>query len=211
MNKLPSTKQKLLNVLKKTQPCTIDGVMLHFSISEVAVRKHLGELERQGFIERRTLKQKIGRPLHEYRLTDKGHSTFPNQYEQLPVELLKDLEAVQGREAVHAVLNRRKEREQAHFDEAFQVDDFDEKIAQVTGIQNEKGYMVEAEQKDEGLYELTHYHCPIIKLAEEYGQVCLNEKEVFTNIFAPGHVEQQSCITKGDGVCKWTIKETKEG
>src|SRR5690625_2895462 len=111
MNKRTPTKQKLLNILKRDQKLTIKEIMAYFSISEIAVRRHIHELIQQGFLEKQSMKQKIGRPYYTYDLTEKGHATFPNENETLPLEILQDLEAVQGKQAVKSVLAQRMERE----------------------------------------------------------------------------------------------------
>ncbi|MFA1821383.1 helix-turn-helix transcriptional regulator [Virgibacillus oceani] len=207
MKKMTSTKQKLLNILKKDGVSTIGEIMEGFTISEIAVRKHIHELEQQGFIKKNTVKQKLGRPHHTYELTGKGHGTFPNQYEQLPVELLHDLEELQGKEAVEALLSKRMEREQEEMERTVGQESFEEKVNKVAGIQNEKGYMVEIETFDDGDYIFTNYNCPISNIASAYNQVCANEKKVFEEVFDTSEVVSQTCITKGHNFCRWVIKK----
>jgi predicted ArsR family transcriptional regulator len=209
MKKITSTKQKLLNKLKKSGVCTISEIMDSFTISEIAVRKHIHELEQQGFIKKNTIKQQLGRPYHTYELTGKGHGTFPNQHEQLPVELLRDLEELQGKEAVEELLARRMEREKSEMKKAVGGDIFDEKIGKVADIQNQKGYMVELDQSEDGDYIFTNYHCPIANLATAYNQVCKNEKKVLEEVFNSREVISETCITRGDNFCKWVIKKPK--
>ncbi|HLR09488.1 MAG TPA: DeoR family transcriptional regulator [Bacillota bacterium] len=210
MIKRTPTKQKLLNILKKDQEPTIDDIMQYFTISETAVRRHINELERQGFVKRKTIKQNLGRPYHVFTLTKKGHDTFPNQYETLPVELLHDLEDLQGKQAVNALLKQRMKREKKEFSKRIQSTDFDEKVAEVARIQDEKGYMVEVEPMSDGGYEIKHFNCPIANIAAEYRQVCSNEKKVFANIFSSSDVQHHNCITQGDHYCKWTISKPKK-
>ncbi|GAB3803603.1 helix-turn-helix transcriptional regulator [Virgibacillus kimchii] len=209
MKKITSTKQKLLNILKKSGVCTIGEIMDSFTISEIAVRKHIHELEQQGFIQKNSVKQRLGRPYHTYELTGKGHDTFPNQYEQLPLELLQDLEELQGKEAVDALLAKRMEREKNEMEKEVGKSIFDEKVSKVADIQNEKGYMVELDQSEDGSYIITNYHCPIVNLATAYNQVCRNEKKVFEKVFNTKDVVSETCITKGDNFCKWLIKKPK--
>jgi len=68
-----STKDKLLEVLKMNQELTIKEMMENFTISEIAVRKQLHELVREGFVLRKKNPNEIGRPFYTYLLTDKGH------------------------------------------------------------------------------------------------------------------------------------------
>lgn len=209
MKKHASAKEKLLNVLKKDHESTIKDIMVYFTISEIAVRRHLRELEQQGFVKKEVVKQDIGRPYHVYLLTEKGHQTFPNQYEQLPLELLKDLEDIQGKQAVTDVLAKRMEREKELFKEHIKSDDFDEKIAAVAEIQDEKGYMIEYKKTAKGDYEVTNYNCPILNIASSYRQLCSNEKKVLSEVFTHSDVISETCITRGDHYCKWIITKPK--
>ncbi|SHG42261.1 helix-turn-helix transcriptional regulator [Ornithinibacillus halophilus] len=205
------TRQKILTVLKKDHQLTIDELVDHFTISEVAIRRHIHELEKQGLIKKNTIKQKIGRPYYTYELTKEGHQTFPNQYEKLPVELLQDLEELHGEQAVADVLRRRMEREKKEFETRISTDDFDQKVKEVAEIQDEKGYMVEISKDEEGNYEMKNFNCPISNIASCYKQVCSNEKTVFSEIFRDSEVVTQTCITSGDSFCKWMIKKPNTG
>lgn len=207
MKKRQSTKEKLLYILKKDQTRTIRELMVYFTISEIAVRKHLNELERQGFIQSEVVKQKIGRPYHTYQLTDRGHQTFPNQYETLPLELLADLEVLQGKQGVYDLLNKRMIREQASFLKEVKHYNFDEKVAEIAKIQDEKGYMIEYDKQEDGSYEMINFNCPIINIASAYKQICLNEKKMLGNVFTDSVVASETCITNGDHFCKWTISK----
>ena len=211
MKEHTSTKLKLLQVLKKQHTSTMREIMPHFSISEIAVRKHMNVLLREGFIQEEAVKQDIGRPYYVYTLTKKGHQTFPNHFEQLPVELLQDLEEVQGREAVTQVLEKRMHREIDAFKEALRSDDFDGRMEEIARMQDENGYMVEFVKQEDGSYEMRNYHCPIINISSKYREICANEKQTFSEIFPKSKVLAHTCITEGDHVCTWTISSPKQG
>lgn len=210
MKELTSTKLKLLQILKKEHTSTMREIMRHFSISEIAVRKHMNVLLRERYIDEEAVKQDIGRPYYEYTLTKKGHQTFPNHFEQLPIELLQDLEEVQGKEAVHQVLQKRMEREIDVFQQALDANTFDEKVEEMARMQDENGYMVEFVKLDDGSYEMRNYHCPIINIASTYKEICANEKQTFSALFPQSKVLAHTCITEGDHVCTWTISNPKE-
>ncbi|MGJ9457491.1 helix-turn-helix transcriptional regulator [Oceanobacillus sp. CF4.6] len=205
MSKRTPTKEKLLVVLKKKNCLTIGAIMEHFTISEIAVRKQIHELVQQGLIKQKTNKQKIGRPFLTYDLTEKGHETFPNQYKQFPVELLQDLEELKGKQAVHELLNKHTDRDKISLTKAIQSDDFDEKIAEMTSIQNKKGYMLEVEKTKSGDYKINNYNCPVANIASCYHQMCTNEKKLYEEVFPKSEVEAHSFIAKGEPICRWTI------
>lgn len=209
MKKLAKTKQRLLNLLKKDREMTIEEIMVHFTISEIAVRKHLRELENDNYIEKTSVKQKIGRPYHLFKLTKNGHQLFPNQHEQLPLELLKDLEVIKGREAVSQLLEQRMKREKVYLTEETTSTDFAGRIAKVAEIQDDKGCMVEVQENESGDYEIIHYNCPIANIATTYHEICSNEKNMYKDVFPESEVISSSRITAGDHCCKWIIKKPK--
>jgi len=206
-----TTKEKILHILKKDSEIAIKDLMDYFSISEVAIRRHLNDLIRQGFVKDRIVKQDIGRPYHLYSLTGKGHDTFPNQYDQLPIELLKDLESLQGKNAVTELLLKRKKREEEEYSSQLQDEEFDEKIKKIVDLQEEKGYMMNIEKKADGGYEIKNFNCPIYNLASSFGQICTNEKEMYATLFPRSKVTAHSCMTKGEKYCRWVITKPEEG
>lgn len=210
MNKRTPTKQKLLNILKKEHQSTIKDIMVYFEISEIAVRRHIHELEQKDFIKKQSIKQDIGRPYFIYELTNKGHATFPNENNTLPLELLQDLELLQGKQAVNDVLSQRMKREREQFLEAADSKEFDQQIAAITKLQDEKGFMIEYDQTVHGDYEIKNFNCPIINIASTYQQVCANEKKVLTDVFPNSEVRSGACIATGEKFCKWTITKPSD-
>lgn len=209
MNKRTPTKQKLLNVLKKEHQSTIKEIMVSFEISEIAVRRHIHELEQQGFLRKRSIKQEIGRPFYTYELTQKGHATFPNENRTLPLELLQDLEHLQGKQAVNALLAQRMDREREQFIAITNNKSFDQQIDAITNLQDEKGFMIECDQTAQGDYEIKNFNCPIINIATSYQQVCANEKKVLKEVFPSSKVLSKSSLATGEKYCKWVITKPK--
>jgi predicted ArsR family transcriptional regulator len=208
--KIKSTKDRLLLILKKHHAISMDEIMEFFTISEPAVRKQLHDLESNDLVQKRKQKNTIGRPSYTYALTKKGHKLFPNQNERLPVEILKDLEALQGSEIVGAVLYKRMEREEKHLSEVLAGKDVEEKLQNLVEVQNESGYMFELKHTEEGNYVLVNYHCPIANIASHYKQVCSNEKKMFNHVFPEGKVTLESYITNGSPVCQWLVNIPKK-
>lgn len=76
----------------------------------MAVRKHIHRLEKDGLIRSEHHKQSIGRPIQRYCLTSKGNRLFPNNYESISVEFLKDIQAIHGDESINQLFKKREER-----------------------------------------------------------------------------------------------------
>lgn len=210
MKKRKTTKDKILDVLKKETELSIKGLAEYISISEVAIRRHINDLIRQHLVREEEIKQEIGRPYSVYSLTSKGHQTFPNQYEQLPIELLQDLEQLYGKEAIDDLLLQRREREQEEFLHYLRDKNFDERIVKLIEMLESKGYMVDYEKTEEGDYEIKNFHCPIFNLSSKYNIVCHNEKQMYQNIFPESEVTDLSCMSKGNNLCYWVITKPEQ-
>lgn len=207
--KRKSTKDQLLFVMKKEGESTIKNIMIHFTISEIAIRRHLRELIRQGFITEKSVKQKLGRPFHKYKLTSLGHDTFPNQDNSLPLEILKDIESTLGKEAVSKVLKERKSRESDSYEAELVGKTFDDQIEKVAEIQDKQGYMVEYSENSDGSYNIVNYNCPVYSIASSYNEICHNEKDVLQKTFPNSKVVSDSRIIDGKKNCCWTISKPK--
>lgn len=205
MKKKATAKEQLLLVLKKEDECGMKDIMKHFTISEIAIRRHLRELISRGFVEERSVKQEIGRPFHKYKLTTLGHRTFPNQDNKLPSEILADVESTLGKEAVSKVLEQRKNREIWAYQSEISGKSFDEQIKKIAEIQDSEGYMVEWTKNKDGSYEIINYNCPIYSIASTYNEVCVNEKDVLQKTFPSSKVISHSRIVDGKKDCSWTI------
>ena len=207
MKRKQTTKDQLLLVLKKEGESTMKAIMKHFTISEIAVRRHLRELITQGFLVERSVKQEVGRPFHKYKLTSVGHETFPTQDDSLPLELLIDIESTLGREAVSTVLEERKKRESYSYQNEIPGRSFDEQIEKVAELQDAEGYMVEYTKNLDGSYEIVNYNCPVYNIASSYDEVCHNEIDVLQKTFPNSEVISHSRIIDGKKNCCWTISK----
>ncbi len=210
MDKRMTTKEKILYILKKDGEVSMKELAGYFTISDIAIRKHVQALLWDGFIKKRQERQEIGRPYHLYSLTKKGHHTFPNQYDQLPVQLLEDLEKLEGREVVDNLLRFRKQQEEEELARQLPEDDFDERLETLIKLQEDKGYMIDYAQLPNGDYELKIFNCPIYNLASEFHQVCDNEKTMYQNLFPKSEVKITSNLAKGEKYCSWVISKEKE-
>src|SRR5690625_1912656 len=110
MSKQQTTRQTIVELLKKNQEVSVSGLKEHLDITEMAVRKHLIKLEAEKYITSRYVRQPMGRPEIYYSLTIKGHEKFPNNYDKIVVELLQDIHENMGEEAIDLLFKNREQR-----------------------------------------------------------------------------------------------------
>ncbi|HEX2081225.1 MAG TPA: ArsR family transcriptional regulator [Longimicrobium sp.] len=71
---------------------TISDLAPRLGISRNAVRAHLDRLEAEGLVRYQVVRRGVGKPAHEYRLTDTGEAEISRAYLPLLVQLLALLE-----------------------------------------------------------------------------------------------------------------------
>lgn len=207
MIRLSSTPQQILGLLKKYHKLSINDLKHHLQITDMAVRKHIARLEKEGFIRSYQVKQPVGRPITYYQLSNTGENLFPKKYSLMTIEFLQDIEEMYGIEAIHALFENRENRLQQKYETTISKNEnLQEKVKELEKIQNEHGYMAEARQLNEQEFELTEYNCPIYHVAQRYKKACQCELSLFKRVLGVQQIERVSCISEGDHCCKYSIK-----
>ena len=204
-----STRDQILGLLKVNKQLTVSEMANQLDITEMAVRRHLNTLERDNIISTTLVRQAMGRPTNVYYLTKTGQEMFPRNYATLTVDLLRDLEDINGKEVVEQLFERRKERmKEKYGSRIMDHKTLDEKIAELARLQNEQGYMVEWEKDTDGSYIFKEYNCPISQIAKEYPVACECEQELFKELLNTEEIECEACMATEDVPhCYYKIKE----
>lgn len=201
-----STKDKILELLKKETNLTVSELSKCLGITEMAVRKHLTVLERDSLLTITEVRQPMGRPLQVFSLSSQADELFPNSYETLAIEFLQDLKDVHGEEIIDTLLEKRSERQKNNYLPQMQNKNFGEKVHQLKEIQLKKGYMAELNKLNDDTYELIEYNCPIFTVAKQYKKACTCETNMFKNVLGTQHVKRVTCKTDDEDHCRFLIK-----
>ena len=205
-------KKKLLYYLKIMQQARLEELANVMKISRMAVHKHLAALQKRGLVEGVETRGHVGRPRMVYQLTTRSKTVFPRSYSAIASYALDFIERNMGKEAVQKVLHERQNELFDQYYKRLKDLDFDERVRQLAKIRDEEGYMAESkkESKSGGKYVLFEYNCPIIQIAEKHWEACLAETELFEKLL-DADIDTTHRAAKGDLVCRFAIKERKEG
>jgi predicted ArsR family transcriptional regulator len=205
-------KKKLLYYLKIMQQAGLEELANVMKISRMAVHKHLAALQKRGLVEGVEIRGHVGRPRIAYQLTSQSKTVFPKSYSAIASHALDFIERNMGKEAVEKVLHERQSELFDQYYERLKDLDFDERVKELAKIRDEEGYMAESkkESKSGGKYVLLEYNCPIIHIAEKHWEACLTETELFEKLLG-ADIDTTHRAAKGDSICKFAIKERKEG
>ncbi|MGP4065752.1 helix-turn-helix transcriptional regulator [Oceanobacillus sp. M65] len=202
---LKTTKDRILDLLKREVRMTVGALSERLEITDMAVRKHLLAMEKDGLIVTEEIRQPMGRPVQSYTLSAKGELLFPKSYEGLSVEFLQDIQALYGSKSVEQLFQNREKRLTKEYTLRMQKKSHQERIQELQTIQNEKGYMADITKIDDNSYELIEYNCPIMAVAKEYKVACKCETSMFKNVLQTENVNRTSCKTEGNDHCRFQI------
>lgn len=205
--KKTGTKDKILELLKKQQKLSVNELSGQLHITEMGVRKHLGALEKDGFVKAEDSRQPIGRPVQLFSLTDKAESLFPKNYESMTVNFLNDIKNLYGQESINQLFDRRKERlSQSYKSSMANKRSHSEKIKTFAKLQDEKGYMSQLNKINDSTYELMEYNCPILAVANQFKLACQRETSLIKSVLGAESVERIMCRADGEAHCRFMIK-----
>jgi len=205
-----STRNVILTLLKIKESLSVNELARELGITEMAVRRHLNTLERDGLIRSKLVRQAMGRPVHIYFLTGQSEDFFPKKYHHLALELLEELEQEEGDAAVMRLFERRKARLENKYRQRLEGKPLEEKVLELAEVQNSNGYMVRLERDGKGNYVFVEHNCPISQVARKYQQACQCELSLFRALLNAG-VERTECLAKGGNKCVYMIENQESG
>jgi predicted ArsR family transcriptional regulator len=176
----------------------------------MAVHKHLDLLQQRGLVEGIEIRGHVGRPRMVYQLTSQSKSVFPKSYGAIATHALDFIERNMGKEGVKKVLYERQGELFDQYYKRLKGLDFNKQVKELARIRDEEGYIAESRSKSDGKHVLLEYNCPIIHIAEKHWEACSTETELFEKLLG-ANIDTTHRAAKGDLICKFVIKERKEG
>mgnify|MGYP003291195407 CR=1 FL=1 len=203
-------KKKLLYYLKIMQQAGLEELANVMKVSRMAVHKHLDLLQLRGLVEAIEIRGHVGRPRMVYQLTSQSKSVFPKSYGAIATHALDFIERNMGKEGVKKVLYERQGELFDQYYKRLKGLDFNKQVKELARIRDEEGYIAESRSKSDGKHVLLEYNCPIIHIAEKHWEACSTETELFEKLLG-ANIDTTHRAAKGDLICKFVIKERKEG
>ena len=103
-----TTKDEIVQLLKVKGEHTVAELADVLEITEMAIRRHLSNLEKDGLIYSKMVRQHVGRPTYLYGLSEKGEDTFPKEYKQFAIDMLEDLARMGDEKILRYVLKEKR-------------------------------------------------------------------------------------------------------
>lgn len=202
-----STRKTIIQRLKKSGGMSIDELSREINITPMGVRQHLLSLEKKGIVSYIARRQGIGRPGFIYMLTDSANDFFPSAYDNFALGALRDLKKHDGPEKVEKIFSWRKDRLLKTYREALAGrEGIDDTVSGLKQFLEQNGHYVEL-TRNNGNYHLSQYHCPISKIATEFGEACKHELQLYKELLGK-NITREHTVAEGATACLYIIPRT---
>jgi DeoR family suf operon transcriptional repressor len=199
-----STRMEVLELLRRKRRCSTETIASDLGVTPNAVRQHLTNLERDGFVVSHPERSGRGRPALLFSLTERADSVFPKRYGQLATMVLQEVQEMGGPGALDEVFARVAERHARGIEHELEGLDFDEKLRRVVVWIGRAGTLAEQSETPEGV-KVTIHNCPFRNTALKFPQVCSITPQLITRLLgAP--VSQADSIHRRDPYCSFVVQ-----
>ena len=200
------TKSRLLDLLKRHGPQTVQDLAGRLQITSPAARRHLGDLQAQGLVQAQVEKPGgRGRPQYVFGLTEHAEEcTFPKTYASLCLDVLESVSELYGRGAVDEVLQVRSDRLEALLRELLPPEmPLEEKLRRLVGPLTELGFAPHLECVD-GQWYLVQCNCPNLQVARQFKVLCSTEIAMYAKLLGVP-VTREEHMACGQPSCRYRL------
>jgi predicted ArsR family transcriptional regulator len=206
---MQSTRLHILEYLQREGRATVKELGLLLGLTSTGIRQHLTVLERDGLVDSREERGRVGRPTLVYSLTEKADGLFPKTYDALASVLIEEVRATSGNEKLHELLQRVATRMAAPYVERTRGKPLPQRVQETARILEEQGCLVDVRTDDEtGDCYIDEFTCPFPKVAEQDRAVCALHVE-FVHIVAGADTRLTQSLLRGERACTYRIREVK--
>ncbi len=201
---IQSTRQQILEYLQRHGRATVKELGGLLGLTSTGIRQHLTVLERDGLVDAREERGRVGRPTLVYSLTEKADALFPKTYDALASVLLEEIRSSEGNERLHELLRQVAERMAAPYAERMEGKPLDERVRETARIMEEQGCMVDCRQEDEDYY-IDEFTCPFPKVAQQDRAVCVLHVD-FIRILTGADTRLTESLLRGQRTCSHRVR-----
>jgi len=201
---LQSTRQQILEYLQRQGRATVKELGQLLGLTSTGIRQHLTVLERDGLVEAREERGRVGRPTLVYSMTEKADALFPKTYDLLATVLLEDIRAADGNEKLHQILHRVAHRLASPYLVRVEGLRLPDRVIETARIMEEQGCLVDYVE-DNGDYYIDEFTCPFPKVAQRDRAVCALHVE-FVHLLSGGDTRLTRSLLRGERACTYRIR-----
>jgi predicted ArsR family transcriptional regulator len=204
-----STRMEVLELLRRKGHASAETIASDLGVTPNAVRQHLTNLERDGFVVSQPERRARGRPSLLFSLTERAHSVFPKRYGQLATMVLQEVQEMGGEGALDEIFSRVAARHAELIERDLVNLDFDEKLKRVVAWIGRAGTLAEQTETEEGV-KVTIHNCPFRNTALKFPQVCTITPHLMSRLLGTA-ISQADSIHRRDPYCSFVVQRPSGG
>ncbi len=202
---IQSTRQQILEYLQRHGRATVKELGKLLGLTSTGIRQHLTVLERDGLVDAREERGRVGRPTLVYSLTEKADALFPKTYDALASLLLEEVRSSEGNERLHELLRKVAERMAAPYLDRVEGKPLAERAKETARILEDQGCLVDVRQTSDGEYLIDEFTCPFPKVAEQDRAICALHVD-FVRLLSGGEAKLTQSLLRGECACTYRIR-----
>ncbi|MFQ5943621.1 MAG: helix-turn-helix transcriptional regulator [Anaerolineales bacterium] len=198
------TREVILRTLKSQGKCTVNDLADAAEVSPVSVRHHITALMADDLVVAEEVKHGVGRPYHEFSLTDKAFELYPGRYFKLTNRLLDEIKDHVSEDLVSELFTGVANAMAIKYAEQLQGLPLEERLPRLMQMLGEEGFDAEYEQQGDEVI-IREMGCPYVQIGREHPEVCaVDTRFIATALDLP--TERVNCLLDGDTHCTFTLK-----
>ncbi len=202
---MQSTRQQILEYLLRQGRATVKELGNLLGLTSTGIRQHLTVLERDGLVDSREERGRVGRPTLVYSLTEKADALFPKTYDALATVLLEEVRSSQGNERLHELLHKVAVRMASPYSDRVQGKPLPDRVQETARIMEEQGCLVELREAEGDDYYIDEFTCPFPKVAQQDRAVCALHVD-FVRILTGSDTRLTQSLLRGERACSYRIR-----
>jgi DeoR family transcriptional regulator, suf operon transcriptional repressor len=205
---LPEGRRAVLYALRRRGQGTAEDIARNLDMTVSGARQHLSALVDDGLAEATEIPRaegRRGRPQLEYTVSDRADSLFPKAYGELTNELLGYVSESDSSLVDQLFARRRDERVRNAQARLATRRTLKDKVAELTRILDEDGYLATAEPIKGG-HRIIEHNCAILAVAQRYGHACGAEIAFLREVLPDADVTRVSHILTGAHACTYEVR-----
>src|SRR6202049_2149392 len=199
-----STRMEVLELLRRRGRSSAESIASDLGVTPNAVRQHLTNLERDGFVVSHPERSGRGRPALLFSLTERADSVFPKRYGQLATMVLQEVQEMGRPEALDEVFSRVAARHAGAIQRDLVGLNFDEKLRRVVAWIGRAGTPAEQTETPEGV-KVTIHNCPFRNTALKFSQGCTITPHLISQLLDTSFSQADS-IHRHDPYCSFVVQ-----
>ncbi|MCL4421470.1 MAG: transcriptional regulator [Candidatus Thermoplasmatota archaeon] len=208
MDKYPSYTRIILE-LKTSNGLSLNDLSQRIGISKMGILNQIQKLETRGMIERKIIKNKIGRPYFIFNLKDGSKSLLNNSSDAMLEDLLAYISEKGHGDIIESFLKDRYQTIRIEYSKKLYALDQDKKIEALVKLREDENYFPEHNKLNNQTDELLEYNCPIFRISNRFGIACSLETSLFSSVLDMD-VKSTHRQVDGSGLCRFLISKRKD-